>query len=323
MAENIFQKVKELVDARELVKHILGEPVKISGNEHFWNSLNKNEKTPSLGANQDIISDFSLNDEMGTGLDICDFVAYYNNNHNHIVADKDISQIESLIWIVNEFNLDIDISSFTQTPNAPLLLKANEIQTIKTYSLEPTNNKPANGIATKFDTVPFNKKPNGDEVGQIKNRIDTIKGCEHTLEQLKEKLVNGYTCIPAGIKSKNDWVDGESLLQIFMVDIDNKVTIDGEEHKYTINDEKHVTVDKILKYCEEENLKPNFIYYTFSHSEEQHRFRLVFILYTPTRKKEEIEGVYTSLKEKFKDYNIDNSATDIARIFYRWNKYSI
>lgn len=323
MEHNDFKEVKNVLDARIVLTRILGEPEKISGNEYYWNSLNKEEKTPSLGANKEIISDFSMNDEMGKGLDICNFIVYYNNNHEHIVTDKEIGQYEAMVWLINEFNLDIEISNYSNNSNAPLLLKANEIHTIKTYSLEPTTQKPAYGIATKFDTQSFTNKPTGNEIGQIKNRINTIDMTEYTLEQLQEKLVNGYTCIPAGIKSKNDWVDGEGILQIFMVDIDNKSTVNGEIHSYTVNSEKHVTVDKTLKYCEEINLKPNFIYHTFSHSEEQHRFRLVFVLYTPTRYKEEVEGIYSFLKEKFKDFNIDNSATDIARIFYRWKKHCL
>ena len=315
MAENNFKEVNKAIDARDFVQHILGEPVEIRGEEYYWYSLNKpDEKTPSLCANKEFISDFSMNEEMGKGLDVCNFVVYYNNNHNHIVADKDITQYEALVWIVKEFNLDIDIS-YNNT-NSPLLLKSSNIQIIKTYRLEPTDASLPYEISTKFDTQAFAKKPKSQDVGQIKNRINNIDSGIYRLEDIKNKLISGYTCIPSGIKSKNDWIDGKSSLQIFMVDIDNKAIVDGVEHKYTINDEEHVTVEKILKYCASIKLLPNFVYYTFSHTEEQHRFRLVYILSMATQSIEEVEGVYAFLKDTFKDYNIDNSATDIARIFY-------
>ena len=69
MAENNFKEVNKAIDARDFVQHILGEPVEIRGEEYYWYSLNKpDEKTPSLCANKEFISDFSMNEEMGKGL---------------------------------------------------------------------------------------------------------------------------------------------------------------------------------------------------------------------------------------------------------------
>lgn len=80
-------------------------------------------------------------------------------------------------------------------------------------------------------------------------------------------------------------------------------------------DEKHLTVEKILNYCVQIKLVPTLIYYTLSHSEKQHRFRLVYILDRPVQTKKQIKEIYKFLTAKFKDYNVDTAPTSIASLF--------
>ena len=138
----------------------------------------------------------------------------------------------------------------------------------------------------------------------------------YSLEQLKKKMSEGFTSIPAGIKNNKEWEEKEAFIQIFMVDIDNSIKNGKEKEKIEVTDSRHITVEKIVKYCEEINLQPTFIYYTLSHNEEkQHRFRLVYILEHEVRDKEIVQGIYKFLLEKFKNYNIDESTIDLSRMF--------
>jgi len=48
--------------------------------------------------------------------------------------------------------------------------------------------------------------------------------------------------------------------------------------RFLVGSEQHKSYDNIIKHCENIGLVPNFIYTSFNHKEEQHKFRLVFIL---------------------------------------------
>ncbi len=138
----------------------------------------------------------------------------------------------------------------------------------------------------------------------------------YSLEQLKKKMSEGFTSIPAGIKNNKEWEEKEAFIQIFMVDIDNCIKNGKEKEEIEVENTRHITVDKIVKYCEEINLQPTFIYYTLSHNEEkQHRFRLVYVLEHEVRDKEIVQAIYQFLIEKFKKYNLDESTVDLSRMF--------
>ena len=320
---NIFEIVKQKLNIVDLATHILGEPARSSGSEVYWYSQTHDEKTPSLGADSEkgIITDFS-DEDFGKGLDICSFVVQLNNYPNSakkgFVADKEINNYEALEWINKEFNLNLDFS-FKSSP-IPTPTQPQNLTSVKHYSLEKSemvSNEVTDDIYAMFDTKEFTEKPNDKDVRSIKYRIGAnLEPASYNLKSVKESIISGKTCIPAGIKSKNDWVDGESFYQIFMVDIDNVVVEGRTRTKLTTADSRHITVDETLEYCKSQNLDPTFIYYTFSHTEEQHKFRLVYVLDKPIQSQAEVEGIYTFLKEKFKEFNIDTSATDLARVFY-------
>lgn len=166
-----------------------------------------------------------------------------------------------------------------------------------------------------IDPVEYEEKPSGKEIGIIKNRISTLKPEVYSLESFKQLSTTGHTIIPSGIKSQKDWCNNENTVQAFLVDIDNTKKIGKEIINFTIEDKQHVTIEDILNYCNKINLLPTFIYYTFSHTEQQHKFRLVFIT-EPVNKKEEVIGINNFLIETFKNYNVDSSTKDLARIFF-------
>jgi len=323
MEYDIFKEIKQLVSIEDLVEHVLGEADYESGSELYWFSQTHDEETASLGANKEkqIISDFS-DESFGKGLDIFSFLVSLNNHPNsykkYFIAEKTINNWDALLWIVKEFHLDIDVSSYTKlsVPKASCSNQTNLATSIE-YSLEVTEPKyiKDNYIYTMFDSVCFREKPDKPQIGQIKNRIPKLEAGAYTLEMIKDKLISGFTCIPSALKSETDWIDDESFYQIFMVDVDNTIAENSKKINLSVNDENHITVDKILEYCKSINLVPTFIYYTLSHSEEQHKFRLVYILDLVTSKKSAVKGVYEFLKKVFKNYNMDNSPTSVSSLF--------
>lgn len=321
MEQNIFDIAKQKVSIIDVATHILGEPSKSSGSEVYWYSQTHDEKTPSLGADAEkgIITDFS-DEDFGKGLDICSFVVQLNNHHNSskkgFIADKEINNYEALEWINNEFNLDLDLSF----KSSPIPTQPQNSTSVKHYSLEATDSvidEYADGIYAMFDTKEFTEKPTENDMGKIKYRIGAnLEPASYSLKGIKREIISGKTCIPSAIKSKNKWIDGENFYQIFMVDIDNVLVEGRKRTNLTTADTRHVSVDEIIKYCESISLVPTFIYYTFSHSEKQHKFRLVYVLHKPTQIQEEVKGVYEYLKEIFKDYNMDTAPTNLASAFY-------
>lgn len=108
-----------------------------------------------------------------------------------------------------------------------------------------------------FDNVNYLTKPKTD-IGSIINRmtLETMK--EYSIEEIKQNILDGKTNRPAYCGGKeNSWISQ----QVFMIDIDDNYTIEQAINK-----------------CKEINIIPNFMYTSFSHTEEHHKFRLVFIL---------------------------------------------
>lgn len=294
---SVYEFVKKQLSAKEVVKEILGEPQKTSGDNYFWSSpFREGDNDPSLCVNEEKITDFG--DETFRGQDIFNFVSRY----------KGISNEDALRYIIKTYNIDVpeNYDDFTKST----LNTENNI-TYK-YILEPTYEK-ANEIYCMFDTMKYSQKPNGNEIGSIKNRISSIQPMVYTIDNIKQKILAGQTCIPSAIKSQAEWQDDINWLQLFFVDVDN---VNSKREKLMVDNEKHVTVEKMLEYCKKINLLPTFIYYTFSHSEKQHKFRLVYALNIGTQKQKEIKGIYEFLKETFKAYNIDTAPTSIASMFF-------
>ena len=288
MEQDIFQLVKEQLSQKVVVKDILlEEPVTSGTNDKYHSPFCEGDNDPSFLVSDKYISDFSANSDFGKGKDIFNFIVSYNDV-THFISDKSITNFEALKWLVNKYNLDIKVSGYIgQTYNLPKPYSEKKV----IYSLERYEHEPVE-IWTMFDTQKFTKKPTSEEIGQIKNRINSLEASPYTYDYIKKSFENGQTCIPSGIKSERDWKDNICRQQIFLVDIDNTEVVNGEKQKYYVGNDKHITVEKILDYCVEIKLVPTLIYYTLSHSENQHRFRLVYILDKPVETKQEIKAIY-------------------------------
>ena len=110
-------------------------------------------------------------------------------------------------------------------------------------------------VKLMLDRKEFQKKPTGHETGGVQKRICQT---EIDIEDLASGLCNGMTCKPAllnGTKSV-DWVQQ----QVFALDFDHDTTIEQE-----------------LENCNTYGIVPVFGYTSFSHSEQEHHFRLVFV----------------------------------------------
>lgn len=143
-----------------------------------------------------------------------------------------------------------------------------------------------------LDTKKFNNKPTGYETGGVQKRI---KQTEIEISELASGLCNGMTCKPAllnGTKSV-DWIEQ----QVFMLDFDEGTTIEEE-----------------LNNCDRLGIKPVFAYTSFSHSEEEHRFRIVFVADEVIRDVDKRNKLQTTLINTFD--KSDKVTFDCTRIFY-------
>jgi len=107
-----------------------------------------------------------------------------------------------------------------------------------------------------LDSKEYQNKPLGKEIGVITNRLVNAS-TEIEIEELANKLTKGCTFKPSNLigKKETDWVSQ----QLFSLDFDENTTIEAE-----------------LNRCKDINILPAFGYTSFSHTEEHHKFRLVF-----------------------------------------------
>ena len=109
-------------------------------------------------------------------------------------------------------------------------------------------------VKCTFSSLRFKNKP--DSGGARKVQFD-LKPTNITIKDLSDALVHGASFRPGVLygRSKNDWKEQ----QLYGLDFDHNTTI---EEKY----------NKAMML----GIKPCFMYTTFSHSEEEHKFRMVF-----------------------------------------------
>lgn len=105
-----------------------------------------------------------------------------------------------------------------------------------------------------FYNKKYDRKPQGKEIGTIQNHLSqtTI-----SIRELADNMASGHTfkCAYLNGTKNTDFVSQ----QLFGLDFDHGITIDEALHK-----------------CETLGIMPVFGYTTFSHTPENHRFRLIF-----------------------------------------------
>jgi len=180
------------------------------------------------------------------------------------------------------------------------LKKLEEVNTNIKFIAEEQANKKVN---TMFDNTLYSEKPKGQEIGKIKNRIETeLQIKDYTLAEFISNFAKGITIIPAGIKgnAENNW-KGQ---QVFLLDFDNK---DLSNYK---------SVENVIEHCKRINLIPTCIYHTFSSTEAINKFRLVYVFKEPITDYKLAQKIIAELFNKFKDFNPDISKRNLADMFF-------
>ena len=182
---------------------------------------------------------------------------------------------------------------------------------IKDLSLTPITSENIKSFCM-FDNVEYSHKPT--DCWAIKNRIEKLEMKKYSIEEIQKNILKGKTLIPAGIKDNAE--KNFKLQQVFCMDFDNSENINGEKVNYTINNPYHISIEKILKYCEQKNCVPTFIYTTFSHTENQHKYRLIYIFEQPIENYKEANLIVSKLFSIFKDFRPDIKTKNLATMFF-------
>ena len=155
-----------------------------------------------------------------------------------------------------------------------------------------------------IDTTGYKDKESLN-AGIIKTRLQGSSAMEVTIEEIIEEIQKGKTISPAVMKGTkaSDFMEQ----QLFMVDIDNNRT-----------DIPILTLDEALSICNEYHIPPAFYYYSFSHTEEKPKYRLVFILDKVITDTTTRFMIVQSLVSLFNQ--ADTSCTNADRIFYGTDK---
>ena len=158
----------------------------------------------------------------------------------------------------------------------------------------------------QFDNKSYTEKPNGNEIGKIKKRVQGSKLQRLTVEEILNKIQAGYSFSPGilqnGLKAKN-W----SEQQLFGVDIDN----DDENEPILIPKEA-------IEICKDNNLGPLIVYHSFSSTKPKPKFRLIFALNEPTKEESKRKIIAETLISLFPQ--ADKSCKNADRLFFGTNK---
>lgn len=167
---------------------------------------------------------------------------------------------------------------------------------------ESSDNVQQSTYKIMIDTVPLKNKP--ENAGIIINRLNEIK--EVTIPQLFKYLSSGYTVRP-GILIDGATEGNFKQQEFIFIDVDN----DDKKEKIT-------TLDEALSILKKHNLSPVGYYYSFSHTEEYPRFRIIFRLIEPITESKKVKLLLRSIVNLIP--NADTSCTTVAKIYYGTDK---
>lgn len=292
--QDLYNIVLNNLKATDVAEAYIGQADRISGdNLIYYSPLRPKERTPSF-----FISDTKGVHDFGIGehYNIISFVAKLFNLDYWSATKK----------LIIDFQLDFRKVNIENIRGPTLKEKAKKINVLQ-------GNK-AEKIICYFDNMCYKVKPKND-VALIKNRI--IDNSFRTYKDVKEiaiEILKGKTCIPSAIKGNADknW----RRQQVFLLDFDNKYEgIDLNE-----SSTKYVTEKQILEYCKSIKLLPSIIYNTFSHTEKQHKFRLVFIFEEEITDIEIAKKIQMLLLDIFKSFNPDTSKKNLSDMYFGGKK---
>lgn len=159
-----------------------------------------------------------------------------------------------------------------------------------------------------LDFTPNKQKPQGYTIGTIKNNLRVAT--QITLKDLISAIKRGCTYCPAEIVGTSHKADNWKSQQIFCVDIDNALK-KGEP----LPEGEYITPSKALEICETNNIKPFFLYHSFSSKKNFEKFRICITLdrlITDDTERLNIVKAFISLFGS----SADKACTNADRIFY-------
>ncbi|EOU1666981.1 hypothetical protein ACSXCJ_09355 [Clostridium perfringens] len=214
--------------------------------------------------------------------------------------EKELAEIEKDVATVT-----VIINGEAKTLPAPKKLpKVNPLKKLKPLKKE-ANVEEKIIVTLNLDSIGFDRKPTGKEIGAIQNRLDNNISTIDIEEFAKAVALEGRTFKAAAVEGKtnHDWLSQD----IFAIDIDNEYGKREKEHPY-------LSMEDAYKRCEKYNVMPIFIYPSFSSTPEFNKYRLVFrvpITVTDLRVR---RFMILALMEIFPER--DKSCIDAARTFF-------
>jgi len=159
------------------------------------------------------------------------------------------------------------------------------------------------------DERPFSHKPEGGEVGSIRNRLKISGAVKSlTLAEIAERIAKGCTLMFAVCTEGSTFATDIQRQQLFGIDIDQK----------NLFLERLPSCDA-LKRCAEKGgiFKPLILYQTMSSKPDDERYRLVFASEAVLEGREAIDAYAKRLLAMFPE--ADQSSADTCRMFFGSN----
>lgn len=153
-------------------------------------------------------------------------------------------------------------------------------------------------VTTKIDTVSYSAKPQGAEIGSIRNRLVNVPMSKYTLKELLGLITTGHTVSLSGAKTNNEWA-GQ---QVVMVDLDNEYS--------------GVSMNDVIAYAKSIGLEPTFAYHTYKSTENCCRCRLVYVFKETITDKQRYLAIANHLIKQFQEYSADPACADLCRLFF-------
>jgi len=158
-----------------------------------------------------------------------------------------------------------------------------------------------------LDTKCFSSKP-VDEMGSINNRI-----VKHPIDidifELSKQITspNGKSWIPAYLEGARNNASWKSQ-SVFALDFDNK------DSKTKSQVDNPLSFNQVLERLKDYGLACAFAYTTFSHTDNWHKYRVVFQINEPIREKKRRDEIQNALMMVFPE--CDKGCKDACRFFY-------
>lgn len=183
--------------------------------------------------------------------------------------------------------------------------------------------------------ISINDKQNAINLTGKYSMLYNLKEFNGNVGDVANIINKGHIVIPATFKEnkKNDkgqytrcYANFNSLNTLF-IDIDNQEEVSNlddngnkvkEVIKYKVGDKKHISISRAKEVLNNLGLEYFIIYTTMSHSEEQHKFRIGFLLKEPITDITIAKQVYLNLGATVRELNVipDARALEPSRLFF-------